>query len=554
MSSYGQLTLTSDKRSWVIKDLAPHVAIRLKQLFPRLSKTRVDEFTFPNDLEHCSDLAWFTSRYPLNISAQDSRALRKGQKGYVARKAELETILLPDYVASPFAGLKPACQARHYQMQAVDLGHAMRSLLLADDIGLGKTAATVMWLLNPACRPGIVVVDTHLQDQWKRKIEEFSDLSAHIIKTGSPYDLPESDVYVITYGKLAGWVDLFKSRFFKSACWDEIQGLRKGTDSIKGESSLVLAQHVDYRLGLSATPVHNYGIEIFNILEILQINVLGNRIEFLREWCTDGKSVDDSKALGAYLRDQKVMLRRLREDVGRELPPVNTMVEDIAHDHKALRSIEDLAKKLALRYETGSFEERGQAGRELDMLVRQATGISKAKVIAQYARMFLEDNTPIVLAGWHRAVYDIWLEELAEFNPAMYTGTESPKQKAEAKRRFMAGETNVLILSLHSGAGLDGLQERCSVVLHGELDWSPKMHEQVTGRLDREGQKNPVLSVYLVSQDGSDPPIIELLGVKAAQADGITDPDRVFQANVPDTGRMRLLVDRYLPKQTQDAA
>lgn len=554
MSSYGQLTLTDNKRTWLIQGLVPHVAIRLKQLFPRVSKTQVDLFTFPNDLDHCSDLAWFTSRYPLEISDSDARALRKGQKGYVARKAELETILLPDYAPSPFAGLKPACQTRHYQMQAADLAHATRTLLLADDIGLGKTAATVMWLLNPACRPGLVVVETHLQDQWKTKIEEFSDLTAHIIRTGSPYDLPESDVYVITYGKLAGWVDLFRERFFKSACWDEIQGLRKGTESIKGESSFVLAQHVDFRLGLSATPVHNYGIEIFNIFEILQSDVLGNRVEFIREWCTDGKHVADSVALGAYLREQKVFLRRLRSDVGRELPKVNTMVEDIAHDQKALRSIEELAKKLAMRYEMGSFEERGQAGRELDMLVRQATGISKARVIAQYARMFLEDNTPIVLAGWHRAVYDIWLSELADFKPAMYTGSESPAQKKEAKRRFLAGETNVLILSLHSGAGLDGLQDRCSVVLHGELDWSPKVHDQLTGRLDRDGQKNPVLSVYLVSQDGSDPPIIELLGVKAAQAAGITDPGRVFEANVPDTGRMRLLVDRYLPKQTQEAA
>lgn len=80
------------------------------------------------------------------------------------------------------------------------------------------------------------------------------------------------------------------------------------------------------------------------------------------------------------------------------------------------------------------------------------------------------------------------------------------------------------------------------------------MHEQVTGRLDREGQPNPVLSIFLVSEDGSDPPIIELLGVKAAQGTGITDPGRVFEANVPDTGRMRLLVERYLPKNAQQAA
>ncbi|WP_439126125.1 MAG: SNF2-related protein (plasmid) [Pseudomonas rhizophila] len=554
MNTYGKLSLTDGKRQWLLEGLAPHVAIRLKQIFPRVSKTQVDRFTFPNDLEHCSDLEWFASRYPLDISDAAARVLKKGRKGFQARKAQLEQILLPSFVPSPAAGLKAACQPRLYQMQAAALAHATGTLLLGDDIGLGKTAATVMWLLNPACRPGLVVVDTHLQKQWLNKVEEFSDLSAHIIRTGTPYDLPPSDVYIITYGKLAGWVDMFRSRFFKSACWDEIGGLRKGMESVKGEASNVLAQNVDFRLGLSATPVYNFGIEIFNIFEILQTDVLGSRGEFIREWCSDGQHVSDPEALGSYLREQKVFLRRTREDVGRQLPQVSTMVEDIAHDQKALKSIEEIARKLALRYQTGTFEERGQAGRELDMLVRQATGISKARFIAQYARMFLEDNVPIVLAGWHRAVYDIWNEELAQWNPVMYTGSESPKQKDESKRRFLAGESNVLILSLRSGAGLDGLQARCSVVLHGELDWSPKVHEQVTGRLDREGQPNPVLSIFLVSEDGSDPPIIELLGVKAAQGTGITDPGRVFEANVPDTGRMRLLVERYLPKNALQAA
>ncbi|WP_409286821.1 SNF2-related protein [Pseudomonas guariconensis] len=548
MNTYGTLSLTDKKQTWLMQGIAPHVSIRLKQLFPRISKTQVDCFTFPNDLEHCSDLDWFTSRYPLTISDADARALKKGKKAYTARKAELEQILLPDYKPKALPGLKPACQPRLYQQQAADLAHATRTLLLGDDIGLGKTAATIMWLLNPACRPGLVVVDTHLQHQWKEKVEEFSDLSAHIIKTSSPYDLPESDVYIITYGKLAGWVDLFKQRFFKSACWDEIGGLRKGRESVKGESSAVLACNVDFRLGLSATPVYNYGIEIFNIYDVLQCDVLGTRAEFLREWCANDKQVSDPSALGTYLREQKVFLRRTRAEVGRELPKVNTMVEDIDHDHRALKSIEEIARKLALRYEHGSFEEKGQAGRELDVLVRQATGISKARYIARYARMFLEDNIPIVLAGWHRAVYDIWLEELAEFSPVLYTGTESPAQKKESTRRFLEGETNIVILSLRSGAGLDGLQSRCSVVLHGELDWSPKVHEQLTGRVDREGQVEPVLSIYLCSRDGSDPPIMELLGVKASQAAGITDPGRVFESNVGDTARLRLLVDRYLPK------
>lgn len=570
-TTYGRLFLSPDRTKWTLSDLAPHVTIRMKQLFPRICKTQVKDFEFKNDLAHCNDLLWFSSRYPLSITAADLKVLKKGRKGYEDRVAKLEQIFTPEYVPPPVKGLKPACDLRHFQMQAAVLAHEVRALLLGDDVGLGKTVSTILWLLMPGTLPGLVVVESHLQQQWKEKIEEFSELSAHIITTGKPYELPPSDTYIISYGKLAGWVDLISKRFFKSACWDEIQGLRRGTDSVKGKASKVLADHVDYRLGLSATPVHNYGIEIFNIFEILSPGVLGNRIEFKREWCIDarqaesedgagqqiaqdGKMVADPVALGSYLREQRALLRRTKEDVGQQLPPVNTMVEHIGHDEKALKSIEEVARQLALRYDTGGYEEKGKAALALDLLVRQATGLSKARYIAQYVKMFLDNNVPVLLGGWHRAVYDIWLAELAAYKPAMYTGTESPTQKKEQKRRFMEGETNLLIMSVRSGSGLDGLQHRCSVALHGELDWSPKTHKQFTGRLDREGQTNPVLSVFLPSRDGSDPPIIELLGVKTAQADGIMDPGRFFHATESDVSRVRLLVERYLPGKAKHAA
>ena len=68
------------------------------------------------------------------------------------------------------------------------------------------------------------------------------------------------------------------------------------------------------------------------------------------------------------------------------------------------------------------------------------------------------EHSKIALACWHREVYAIWAEALADFKPTFYTGSESTTQKDESKRRFVEGETNLMIISLRSGAGLDGLQ------------------------------------------------------------------------------------------------
>ena len=141
--------------------------------------------------------------------------------------------------------------------------------------------------------------------------------------------------------------------------------------------------------------------------------------------------------------------------------------------------------------------------------------------MAEFVRLLVENGEPVVLYGWHREVYSIWLDKLWELKPLMYTGTESVVAKNHAKNEFMAGRTKVLIMSLRSGAGVDGLQGICRTVVFGELDWSPGVHEQCIGRIHRDGQGDKVLAYYLMSDHGSDPEVARALGIKKEQSDGI---------------------------------
>lgn len=305
---------------------------------------------------------------------------------------------------------------------------------------------------------------------------------------------------------------------------------------------------MEYCLGLSATPIYNYGDEIYSVLNLINDGCLGNHEDFLREWTGYGKEVIEPKALGTYLREQMLMLRRTRKDVGRELPPINKIVHTVGYDEDAVTKANEIATQLAIRVTTGSFMERGQAARELDILMRQTTGISKAREVAEYVKILLENNEPIVLAGWHRNVYEIWMEELKEYNPVMYTGSESPAQKEAAKKAFINGETNLFIISLRSGIGLDGLQNRSNIIVLGELDWSPKIHDQLIGRLDRDGQQNQVTAIYLVSEYGSDPLIIDMLSIKSSQSHNIINPLTAVDEQYTDVSRIKILAERFLEK------
>lgn len=545
--TYGTIELRDNR--WVLSQVEPHVAIKLKNLFPKIPKTSVGPYRFSNSAEMCADLDWFLSRYPLHISETDLQELRRQKTLFLDNQAEMERILCPEFIPGIYA-TKDGQEVRWYQAQAVEVFWRSRALLVGDVVGLGKTYLAIAACLRPQQLPALVVVQTHMANQWKEKIEQFSNLQVHIIKGTRPYNLPPADIYIMRYSCLAGWVNIFAQGFFKTVVFDEIQELRTGTSSGKGAAARVLCDHTEWRLGMSATPIYNYADEIHNILDLLKKGCLGTREEFIREWA-DGSSgkkivIKDTKALGTYLREQYLFIRRTKADVGQCLPPVSRIVEVVGYDEHQVKSAEELAMKLAVRASQGSFVERGQAARELDIMVRQYTGISKAKFVAEYVRILLENGEPVLLAGWHREVYSIWLNALAEFKPVMYTGSETPAQKERAKQAFISGETNLMIISLRSGVGLDGLQHRCSTVVIGELDWSQQVHDQIIGRVDREGQENPVMAIFLVSDSGSDPLIIDLLGLKASQAQGIVDPHLGVQQVCNDQTRIQMLIQKYL--------
>lgn len=551
--TYGKLAYDGGSRIWVATGLEPHVIGRLKTIFPRIPLTQVDDFRFPSDPFNCTELLWFIDRYPLSISARDLGLLRSGRKSFERHQADLERILTPDWTPSPLAGIREGQSVRQYQSQGAEVCHRNGHLLLGDDVGLGKTYSAIALMLMPGTLPAAVVVEPHLQKQWAEKIEQFCGLRVHCVTTTKPYSLPEADVYIYRYSNVFGWNAVFSKGPFRTVVYDEVQQLRTGASTAKGSACQHLSRTATYRLLMSATPIFNMGAEIYEIMHFMRPDehVLGPRDEFQREWVVSGtERIKDPKALGAYLRERYLLIRRTKGDVGQQMDRVNTIPEEIPYDHAAGKDFEELARTLAIKALSAPvFMERGRAAREFDLLMRQATGIAKARSVAAYVRILVEGGRKVLLIGWHRAVYDIWLRDLKDLSPAMFTGTESPAQKDRTKRAFVSGETDLLIMSLRSGSGLDGLQDVCSTVVFGELDWSPLVHHQIVGRLDREGQKEDTVDAFFLhADDGSDPAMIELLGIKASQSKGIMDPNEGVTTSRSEVGRIQHLAREYLKR------
>lgn len=552
LKNYGSIVYDDQENMWSIISLEPHVCIKLKDVFQRIAKSQTVPFKFPHTPENCHDLLWFMGRYPLSVSPVNKKKMQGYSDAYVNMQDQLERILGTEWVPKQVV-LKEPWVPRQYQLVVAEF-HAMKQkFLLGDDIGLGKTMSGTL-TFNERTLPALVVCQTHLKSHWKEKIHEYSNLKVHIIKGTKPYTLPQADVYIMTYSCLAGWVDTFQMNIFKSVIFDEIQELRR-KESQKYQAAEVLVYNLTHAMGMSATPIYNYGDEAFNIMNLLSPGCLGNRESFLREWCSPQGShyvVNDPIALGTYLREKHLILRRTRKEVGRELPEVNKIIHTVAYDSQEVKKATEIAEMLAIKATSGSFVERGQALRELNAYVRHETGLSKAREVAEFVKMLLDaGEEKIILAGWHRDVYDIWLKELKKYNPVMYTGSESPTQKDKAKNDFVYGNSRVFMLSLRSGIGLDGLQKVCKCVVYGELDWSPKVHEQVVGRVDRDGmmEGERVSAFYCVTDFGTDPLMIEILGLKSSQSQGIIDPFVGVTEQYSDETHLQKLAQSFLKKQ-----
>jgi len=567
LRTYGTVTLQGGK---FVICCEPHVVIRMKRVFGRIDRKQHGSVSMTITDETARDLEWFVSRFPLEFSEEARRELQMRSTAHQRRMDMVASLLAGRQQIADFGLAMPL---REYQQIAAEVAFHRQNLLLADDVGLGKTASSIGVLARSATLPALIVTLTHLPRQWQSELARFAPhLSTHVLRNGGPYDIVErhcrgkkgpkvlSDVIITSYSKLSKWADVL-APLVRTVVFDECQELRRsGSDKWAAASHIAAA--ASWRMGLSATPIYNYGSEIWCVCECISPGSLGTWDEFLNEWCTyaydaNKARIKDPAAFGSYMRESGLMLRRTRKEVGRELLALNKSVQHIDADLNALDAVSFNCAELARAILQHGEQFRGQKmmqSEEFSNLLRQATGIAKAPYVTEFVRLLLESEQRIVLYGWHREVYSIWMDRLKEFKPVMYTGSESPAQKEAAKEAFIKGDSRVLVISLRAGAGLDGLQFACRTVVFGELDWSPGVHEQCEGRIQRDGQTEPVFAYYLVSDSGSDPTVASVLGIKKQQIGGIrNDNDGALFTQVQNAGdHIKALARDFLSRSREE--
>ena len=544
------------------------VMIRIKRIFPRVAATTRGTVTLTSTLEVARDLEWLIDRWPMTASPHDRRRLRTMAGEHRRAESAVQHVLSGgsfDVAGGP-GWVSPSMPLRDYQRTARDLVWATGGVLVADELGMGKTFTSLALLEQPQARPALAVTLTGtMPRQWRRQLKTFyPDLTSVEVRTGPIHSVQRrgrtADLIVMNYAKLAKWQHHLKG-VVRTVIFDEVQELRR-EESERYKAAATIAGAATYRVGLSGTPIYNYGGEIHNVIDVLRPGALGSRQEFAREWChTSGMDtktrVHDPVALRSHLISQGLLLYRTLDEAGIEVPEVIPIEQSVPSDPKVLSEIEGNAVALArlILDQSANPRQRWTAAGRFDWIMRQHTGIAKAPLVADFVDLLLQSEQRVLLLGWHHACHDIWAERLRRHNPSLYTGRETNRQKERSLADFIAGRSRVLIMSLRSGAGIDGLQDVLSTLVFGELDWSPAPHKQAIGRAKRPGQTKRVRAYFCTTDEGSDPIMLETLDVKSMQSVGLIEgrgdsaAQTVPEAMTPERyEQIRRLASRFLER------
>lgn len=173
-----------------------------------------------------------------------------------------------------------------YQVEAVKKMVDSRRILVAYEMGLGKTPMTIAAIEDLKSRRHIkntvlVLCLASLKYQWKKEVEKFSDSTALVID-GTPAqrakqykDFEKYDYVIMNYEQVVNDWMVIKAQKFDAMVCDEATAI-KGFRAKRAKRVKELSKNTPVRFALTGTPIENgRPEEIFSIMQFVDPKVLG---------------------------------------------------------------------------------------------------------------------------------------------------------------------------------------------------------------------------------------------------------------------------------------
>ncbi|HEY9688169.1 MAG TPA: SNF2-related protein [Coleofasciculaceae cyanobacterium] len=424
--------------------------------------------------------------------------------------------------------------------------------ILADDMGLGKTLQALVVLKHAkdvdGPMPTLIVCPTSVVYNWVNEINKFTPDLSVVNLTGpdrhSQYKkIKDADAIITSYALLRRDIRALKEYAFRYVILDESQNIKNYESQTANASKNLQASH---RLALSGTPVENRLMELWSVFDFLMPGFLYDKDDFQYRYVYP---IEEKGNRDAERRLKKqifpFMLRRLKQDVAKDLPPKIEAVSYCELTDEQRQLYLDVLEKT--REEVfAHVAEKGIGGSTNSIFA----ALLRLRQICCHPKLMGEElSGGLNESGKFDALKDMIEEVVSEGHRILLFSqfVEMLKiirtwlEKKGIKYEYLTGESRdrhvmvdrfnnddsipIFLMSLKAGG--TGLNlTGADYVIHYDPWWNPAAEDQASDRAHRIGQKKTVFVYKLITKGTVEEKILKLQDRKRDLVDSIIAADR----------------------------
>lgn len=434
--------------------------------------------------------------------------------------------------------------------------------LIGDEMGLGKTIQA-LGIVNTdsSIKKVLVICPASLRLNWAKEARKWltREFQIGIVKR-SKYpvlDGRKAQMIIINYDVAKQHAKPLRMHEWDLVIVDECHYLKNPkalrTKYILGAWHKDPAKSIDAiaakrKVFLSGTPMLNRPIELWPLLKALDGSTWRHWQYYVERYCAGyrgayGWNVKGASNLGELQEKLRssIMVRRLKKDVLKELPPKSRQVIELPvngakdevrselsaydsyqDDLDALRAAVELAKAsddpAEYSFSMKKLQDKVKAMFSEISRMRHDTAIAKLPLCVAHVNDVLagDENIKLVVFAHHKDVVAGLVEGVAEAHPDVdvvtITGDTPLDARQAAVETFQTkGNSTRLIIGTLGAMGVGHTLTESSTVIFCELDWTPSNLSQAEDRCHRIGQKDNVLVQHLVFEDSLDSRMAHML-------------------------------------------
>ena len=291
---------------------------------------------------------------------------------------------------------------------------------------------------------------------------------------------------------------------------DEAHRSQAGGKSQRGQAFLDLSLHRNCKVvyALSGTPMRQMRPKnLFPLLQAVKHRLAEDKKHYERYFCLAHATrftkwdVTGSAHIDELFRlTSDKFLRRTKAQC-LNLPPFTRIFREVEVSLEAQKAynqrFQELRDSYHERLRSGEIKNGGEALVLLSHLAHAAS-IGKCQGAIEFAEDLLDAGKQVLIFG----LYEDTVQTLhTALGGELLTGQTPQLERETAQRRFNAGASKIFVSNLKAGGEGINLQERCSECVILDRPWVYADVNQGESRLNRKGQKEPVISTWLRAFD-----------------------------------------------------